>query len=368
MTVGHWIDPLADGRDPVDKYEEPVRTKWWWRAQLNEALTPLPKPMTRRAYAQLKPEARVTNNRERQRLCSNLPAILTPQLLALDRRINLMLSADEDRRGVRQGLMLTGNSGSGKTTALLHLLQQFELGLMAAHPDYFDRRGDEYVPVAYVTTPSRPSVKALLIRIARFYDLPVEKAPDATRLEDAVLDMIRSCGSTVLVLDDLHNIDLGEASGRQTNKLLKALAEDSGANIIVVGMDLDHSRIFQVTGDSAINVQASSRFTPFFMKPFPVGTDDEIRQWAAVIWAMEEQFPLMDHRPGALAESQWEYLHARTGGSIGALGQLLRESAEAAIKDGIEQITPDILASIHIDLTNYQRTTTHLPKTQRGSR
>lgn len=354
MTIGQWVDPIAGGRDPLEKNPDRIRTKEWWRRHRDHLDPPLPQQLTTSEYRDLSPEGRAAHDLERRRAMSAMPVILTQRLLALDETLAMMLRADEDSAGVKQGLLLTGDSGNGKTTALLHLLRSFELGLMAAHPDYFTRRGNNYVPVAYVTTPSRPGIKPFLTRIARFYGLPLSRNPDASALEDTVMDMIRGCGTTVLVLDDIHNIDVGEAAGRQTNKLLKALAEDSGATIIAVGLDMHNSRIFATSGDSAINVQASSRFTPFWMGPYVIDTPEGIRQWAGLIWAMEQQLPLMNHPDGSLAETQWAYIHTRTGGRIGALSQLLRQSAQTAIATGTERITAAILESTRIDITNQE--------------
>jgi hypothetical protein len=64
---------------------------------------------------------------------------------------------------------------------------------------------------------------------------------------------------------------------------------------------------------------------------------------------MEQALRLHQHTPGTLIELA-PYLHARTGGLIGSLDQLIHEAANDAIADGTERITQNHLDAVILDL------------------
>jgi hypothetical protein len=63
---------------------------------------------------------------------------------------------------------------------------------------------------------------------------------------------------------------------------------------------------------------------------------------------MEHALRLHRHKPGTLIGSA-SYLHARTGGMIGSLDQLIYEAANDAISDGTEKITTTHLDAVVLD-------------------
>ena len=63
---------------------------------------------------------------------------------------------------------------------------------------------------------------------------------------------------------------------------------------------------------------------------------------------MEQTLRLHQHKPGTLIR-QAHYLHARTGGMIGSLDQLIYDAANDAITDGTEKITKAHLDAVLLD-------------------
>ncbi len=63
---------------------------------------------------------------------------------------------------------------------------------------------------------------------------------------------------------------------------------------------------------------------------------------------MEDSLRLHAHRPGTLV-AMTDYLHERTGGLIGSLSQLVRETTVDAIDSGTEKITKRMLDEIELD-------------------
>lgn len=63
---------------------------------------------------------------------------------------------------------------------------------------------------------------------------------------------------------------------------------------------------------------------------------------------MEQTLRLHRHKPGTLI-GQAGYLHARTGGMIGSLDQLIYDAANDAITGGAEKITKAHLDAVLLD-------------------
>lgn len=124
-------------------------------------------------------------------------------------------------------------------------------------------------------------------------------------------------------------------------------AEDNdtiSATFVYAGLDLEESSLFSgVRGR-----QILGRFIPVKTGPFTHRSDEDQRDWAKLVAAMEQTLRLHRHTPGTLIE-QAPYLHARTGGMIGSLDQLIYEAANDAISDGTEKITKTHLDAVLLD-------------------
>ena len=79
------------------------------------------------------------------------------------------------------------------------------------------------------------------------------------------------------------------------------------------------------------------------------GTTAAKDDWKKLVATMEQSLRLHRHKPLTLIE--WApYLHARTGGMIGSLDQLIYEAANDAISDGTEKITKAHLDAVILDI------------------
>jgi hypothetical protein len=124
-------------------------------------------------------------------------------------------------------------------------------------------------------------------------------------------------------------------------------AEDNdtiSATFVYAGLDLDESNLFSgVRGR-----QILARFVPVKTGPFAHRTDQDKQDWIKLVATMEQTLRLHQHKPGSLIE-QADYLHARTGGLIGSLDQLIYDAANDAISDGAEKITKAHLDAVLLD-------------------
>ena len=95
--------------------------------------------------------------------------------------------------------------------------------------------------------------------------------------------------------------------------------------------------------------QIAGRFIPVKTAPFSYNTTAAKDDWKKLVATMEQSLRLHRHQPGTLIE--WgPYLHARTGGMIGSLDQLIYEAANDAISDGTEKITKAHLDAVILDI------------------
>ncbi|MFJ7181052.1 hypothetical protein ACIQXA_32700 [Streptomyces massasporeus] len=80
-----------------------------------------------------------------------------------------------------------------------------------------------------------------------------------------------------------------------------------------------------------------------WIRPIPFSKGQE-GDWRSVLMRYDENLRLYNHVPGAgkLLDLD-EELHERTGGYMDTLDQLLCQTAQQAIEDGIEAITKELL-------------------------
>jgi hypothetical protein len=117
------------------------------------------------------------------------------------------------------------------------------------------------------------------------------------------------------------------------------------ATFVYAGLDLEETNMFSgVRGP-----QIAGRFIPVRTAPFSYNTTAAKNDWKKLVATMEQSLRLHRHKPGTLIE--WgPYLHARTGGMIGSLDQLIYEAANDAISDGTEKITKAHLDAVILDI------------------
>jgi hypothetical protein len=81
------------------------------------------------------------------------------------------------------------------------------------------------------------------------------------------------------------------------------------------------------------------------------------QEWKAIINVMDQAIRLHHHKPGTLT-TQAKYLHQRTGGLISSLSHIVRAAAIAAIIDGSERITRELMDTISVDHSTESATAT----------
>jgi hypothetical protein len=234
----------------------------------------------------------------------------------------------------RCGLILSGPAGTGKTTALTQLGKMTEA---VHHRRHHRTAGD--IPVIYITLPPAATPKMIAVEFARFLGLPANRRLNITGVTEAVCGVCLDARTSLICVDEIHNLNLATRAGAEASDALKYFSERIPATFAYAGIDVERAGLLSGTRGE----QIAGRFSMIRTGPFPRNG-----QWAALTAALEDSLRLHRHDPGTLADLS-RYLHQRTGGMIGSLLRLVRSAAVQAILDGTERITRKTLDAIDVD-------------------
>jgi hypothetical protein len=245
--------------------------------------------------------------------------------------------------------LIDGEASLGKTTLALHVGYVYEQRMRAHYANADGSALDEYVPVIVCTLDSSLTVKGLDRALATFYGPPRDSrtADDYLHL---VLECARRCGTTLIIIDDLHNLLPRRRNHDEVSGHLKRLMNELPATFLYVGIDCT---VLLNEGRQAHELhlaQNSSRVHVHSLGLCSRATTDDRKDWASLIASFASHLVLADE-PNDLWNKHAEYLHLRTNGQMNALQLLLRRSANKAIRSGAEKIDRQLLDSIKLPKT-----------------
>lgn len=273
-------------------------------------------------------EARIAHHAE-------LVVVTTSTIAEIADEGHLLTLMNQREIGARRGLIVSGDAATGKTTGIKQLGRVHELRTRARYPRSTDR-----IPIVYVTCPPKGSPRKLAMEFARFLGLPRVGARDnVTDIADAVCRVLIDARTDLVIVDEIHNLNLATAAGEDLSDHLKYFTEHLPATFIYAGIDVERSGVFTGTRGR----QLAGRCSLIPTGPFPYR-----EEWKQLVAALEATLRLHHHHPGTLVEHA-KYLHHRTGGMIGSLAHLTRAAAIRAILSGTEQLTPSLMDRVRID-------------------
>ncbi len=201
----------------------------------------------------------------------------------------------------------------------------------------------------YVNVDALPTIKGLNEAMLTFYGIGPPRRANARQLTQLVLECARCCQTSLIVIDDIHLLELRREADRDANNHLKRLANDLQATFVYAGVGLSHGGFMHegLHGADAVLAQISQRFKRLPVEPLRRSTESERELWLGVLSVFERELVLLEGKTGDLS-AHADYLWRRTQGVIGSLTQLLTEAAAEAIDTGSERITQKLLDSIDI--------------------
>lgn len=293
-------------------------------------------------WAALPAADRVLYDEARCRYHSELVVVSTSTVRQVCHQGRLLTLLNQREISARRGLIVSGDWTTGKTTAVKQLGRTHELRIRARHP------GSDRIPVVYVTTPPKGSPRKLAMEFARFLGLPmVTRRDNTTDITDAVCQVMIDARVDLVLVDEIHNMNLATLAGEDLSDHLKYFTEHLPATFIYAGINVERCGLF--TGMRG--KQLAGRCTLIGTGAFACNTE-----WQALIATLEDTLRLHRHQPGTLVKLA-RYLHQRTGGMIGSLSHLIRAAAISAILDGSEAITRALLDTVPLDYAAESATT-----------
>jgi hypothetical protein len=306
-------------------------------------------------YDSMSDIARKRFNRARNAYHSAGVLIRTPGIERLHYELHRRLEVNRYQpAGARRGKVIDGPPTLGKSTLVKMFAADYENELREIELDRFVAdEGKEYVrdyvPVVYVSVGAQATPKDLSVSFAEFLMSAYRPTATKTAITNLVLKAMRLAGTELVIIDDVHFLDLSAKEGKVVNDHLKYLANHTAATFVYTGNELEASGLFLEGGAKTRATQTAGRNDLHKVTPFRIATAAEAKEWASVIASMETGVLLYRHEPGSLVRNHWRYLHERTGGSIASLSHLIRESAAEAVNSGAEAITRKLMDQIVLD-------------------
>ena len=319
--------------DPASERREPTTTLSGWRRFVETAPATFDL-LVEDAWTALGAGDRDAYDDARISYHSELVVVATSTLREVTRQGRLLTLLNRREISARRGLIVSGPWATGKSTALKQLGRTYELTARQQHP------GSERIPVVYVTTPPRGSPRKLALEFARFLGLPpVKTGWNTTDIADAVCHILIEARCELVLVDEIHNLNLATSAGEDMSDHLKYFTEHLPATFVYAGINVERSGLF--TG--VRGKQIAGRCVLTLTGPFPYQ-----QEWNGLVATMESAVRLHRHEVGTLAKLA-RYLHKRTGGMIGSLSHLIRAAAISAIINGSEAITRELLDEVPLD-------------------
>jgi len=325
----------------TDIVRNSLATKEGWACFAAQPAHPAPPRLLPAAdFARLDGLEREFYNEARQDYHSALLLVATPDIKKIITTGSKLIVNNRGKQLGRRGLLVSGASGTGKSTSITQLGKKFQIELERRSPGVTGR-----IPVVYIVCPADATPKMLATEMAIFLGLPIAERDSPQLVAHTVAAVMRQVGTSLVLVDEIHRLYLSGKRGRDASDQLKYFFDTISATFVYAGLDLQETGMF----DGVRGRQIAGRFIPASTGAFTHRTAESKRDWAKLVATMEQALRLHRHKPGTLIELA-PYLHARTGGMIGSLDQLVHEAANDTIADGTETITKNHLDAVILDL------------------
>ncbi|KOY53600.1 AAA family ATPase [Streptomyces sp. XY332] len=355
----------------------PDRTTWeGWQQWQQQRGTFVPAPrLSLEEYAVLSPRRRALNDLHRTATHVNMGLLETPMSARVTKlmRGRLRNNALNFEPGTRDGLMISGGGFLGKTETACAAAAAFEQLWRDLHrqllPGPVPKTRDLFVPVAYCRTPVRATPKGLCAAILDFFGAPHPKTLNGMIRQ--VRDSIRDHHTTALLLDDITRLRLHREDDQDTLDLVRELM-DLNVTLVLIGVNIPNSGLIRgghadprtgqwvlgpAKAGSSFNPSAATqterRFDLVDLDPFDYDTAEGMTAFIDHLSGLEDRLRLLRAKDGMLTDGAMpEYLFRRTRGIVGLLKRLIEDGCREAIESGAEELTPELLATIPIQLGN----------------
>jgi hypothetical protein len=282
---------------------------------------------------------------------SNLGPIITPQMQTLFGELDEIVGSNrQDGDRVRGAAVLSALPGLGKSTTAVCYGVRYHREQIDLHGDRTPE-GHLRIPVVYLALTSSTTMRSLNSALCRFFDHPGWARGNASLLADRATDCVLSCHTRVIIIDDVHFVDMNRRDGREVANHFKWLQTQFPVTFLFVGVGVLERQMLTeglCVADAAL-AQTARRWTTLELDPFEVTTKQDKRTWRRLLLAIERDLVLVDARQGMLADGLSDYLFTRTSGHFASLMMLISRGCWRAIHTGQEQLSVELLDQVRND-------------------
>jgi AAA domain len=212
------MSPDAGITDVDAVADEPLTTKEGWRRFVDHQSDP-PVLLGAAALALLSLQDRDRYDDARRVYHGDLPLVNTPIIQTVISTSRLLVQLNRNQVSARRGVIISGASGTGKTTALTQLGRTHERHTRKRCPA--DRHR---LPVLYVTVPPAATARMLAVEFARFLGLEFSSRANITDIVNAVCATAARTRVELVCVDEIHNLSLASPKGAEVSDQLKYFA------------------------------------------------------------------------------------------------------------------------------------------------
>ena len=282
---------------------------------------------------------------------ANLGPIITSQMQAVfDELEEIVESNRQDGDRVRTSAVLSAYPGLGKTTVAVAFGVRYHRDQIELH-GRSTADGHDRIPVAYLGLTSSTTMRSLNSALCRFFGHPGWQRGTAAQLADRATDCVLSCGTRLIIVDDVHFLDMNRRDGREVSNHFKWLASQFPVTFLFVGVGVRERQLATEGLDpaDAALAQTARRWTTLSLDPFEIDTNPGRQTWRRLLKAIERDLVLADAHRGMLADELADYLYARSTGHFASLMTLIARGCRRAIKTNEEVLTPRLLDRVRND-------------------
>lgn len=304
-----------------------------------------PKRLSLEQITALSDEAKTAYDESRFAWIGADVVIETKDLATIEHQVRVIrarLAAHRSTAG--RTLALSGRAGVGKSTIAMLMGKRHE---RAVRDKLNLSTGDPAVaPVLYLVVPPGSTPKMLMVAIARWIGLPVPHGCDAPTIMDRVVTVLKTLKTSMIIVDEVHNLKTNKAAGADAASTLKSFTERLDAAVIFCGIELLDTDL--LAGEMGRQIRARTKV--YDIRSYSYGSAASREAWAELVAGMETLLPLACHTVGSLTTPEMaDYLWNRTSGSIGSLRNLLGDAAIDAIFAGTELVDRAVLNGVILD-------------------
>lgn len=221
------------------------------------------------------------------------------------------------------GLLITGLSGSGKSTVGKEYVKRFKT---------YEHEGVTILPVLRVDTPAGPTVKNLAEEILISLGDPVAHIGTTEQKTQRIYHFLKLSKVELMIIDEFqHFVENAKQSetARVTDWLKNIINK---ANIPVVLLGLPSSEYLL-----QLNPQLGRRFSArYYLKPFSFYEAEDIQEFRALLGVIERSLPISSLPITEVAMSQRFYI--ASFGLIDFVGKIVDAAVQFSIREEAKRV------------------------------